>query len=487
MRFKEFKVYLREAKENIIVIGDSIATGIARAGGVSTSYTNPGKNTKFVLDNLVRACVTSGDAKGATVILSSGAANSSKVTTVDGKPIQSEMFGPIANQIKMLKDAGASVALVGVASSKTPPQKPTQYTSGKQWTIDYTGVNSKLEAIASATGAKFLGPLEEFDPAINKGDGIHPYNGYSKLFSEGSSIAPVKPKADDKGQGGSNTKADKPEEGQATLTTLGVPNGRVGPEVADIQKILIALGYSLPKHGVDGVRGGETSSAVKEFQKDYGLEVDGDPGSNTVAKMNALLKSNPKLAGKITKSTTKDVKGDAAGSFRNMEDDEVKKLDALPDSKDSKAARASAEKYLGREMSDDEWNYLIRATGAESSYNTEEYAMVMGSMLNRARDYGKNGVIAALTAKNQFQAVTGTAADGHKPSANFVRGPSDKQMRAILYAAINILPKVSHQQRNFTAANPAAYGAGTNIGYLHAMNKAGGTRVGGTVFNTSLA
>lgn len=486
MRFNEFKVYLKESKDNIVVIGDSIATGIAKAGGVPTTYTNPGKNTKFILDNLVRACVTSGDAKGATVILSSGAANSSKVTTVDGKSIQTEMFAPIASQIKMLKDAGASVALVGVASTRTPPQKPTQYTAGKQWTIDYTGVNSKLEAIASATGAKFLGPLEDFDPAIAKGDGIHPYNGYKKLFAEGA--APVKTKDADKGQGGSSTPVNKPDgANESVLTKLGVPQGRVGPEVADIQKVLLALGYSLPKHGVDGVRGSETSAAVKEFQKDNNLEVDGDPGPNTVAKMNALLGSNPKLVGKISKSTAKDVKASAASSLRDIEDDEVKKLDSLPDSKDSKAARSSAEKYLGRGMSDDEWNYLVRATGAESSYNIEEYAMVMGSILNRARDYGKNGIIAALTAKNQFQAVTGTAADGHRPSPNFIRGPSDKQMRAILYAAINILPKVSHQQRNFTAANPAAYGAGTNIGYLHAMNKAGGKQIGGTVFNTSLA
>lgn len=314
MRFREFKAFLREAKENIVVIGDSIATGIAGAGGVSKEYTNPGKNTQFVANNLVSAFVKSGDAKGAVVILSSGAANSSKVTTVDGKPIQSEMFGPIANQIKMLTDAGASVALVGVASRKTPPQKPTQYTAGQQWTIDYTGVNEKLEAIASSAGATFLGPLEEFDPGIAKGDGIHPFNGYTKLFQAGSKVK-AKTLAPKAGQGGTTTPADKPGSSpQDVLTSLSVPRGRIGPDVADIQKVLLALGYSLPQHGVDGVRGKETSSAVKMFQKDNGLEPDGDPGVETVSKLNAMLKSNPKIAGKITRSKETDVKASMHGN-----------------------------------------------------------------------------------------------------------------------------------------------------------------------------
>lgn len=86
---------------------------------------------------------------------------------------------------------------------------------------------------------------------------------------------------------------------------VGVPNSRSGVEVADIQKALIALGYSLPKHGVDGIRGPETSQAVKQFQTDNDLEVDGDPGPNTVAKLNDIIKQkNISFA----KSTEADVK-----------------------------------------------------------------------------------------------------------------------------------------------------------------------------------
>jgi hypothetical protein len=423
---------------------------------------------------MVKKLIASTDLKGAVVILSSGASNSTYERT-NGE-VRSLSMGPINQQLAALKEAGATVALVGTGS------KASKYITNQYGTyrINFAKeqVNQKLASAAASNGATFLGPLEDFDPGLNsgKGDGIHPFGGYSKLFQAGASLSPT---TKSKGQGG------KPA-AKSQAFVIDVPTGRVGPQVADVQKALVALGYELPKHGVDGVRGPETVAAVKKFQQANGLEVDGDPGPDTVGKLNAILKSKPEIASKLTKSSSADVKGNVYGT-KDIEDEEVKKLDPLPSSADSSAARSSAEKYLGRSMSDEEWNYLIRATAAESSYNKEEYGMVMGSILNRARDYGKNGVIAALTAKNQFQAVTGTAVDGHKPSANFVRGPNDKQMRAILFAAVHVLPRVSRQQRNFTAANPAAYGPGTNIGYLHSMTKQGGQRIGGTVFNTGLA
>ena len=99
--------------------------------------------------------------------------------------------------------------------------------------------------------------------------------------------------------------------------TVDVPKGRRGTEVADVQKSLIALGYPLPKHGVDGIRGPETVDAVKKFQTDNGLTVDGDPGPATVAKLNDVLKLKPDVASKLTKSTPADVK--AAPSTANID------------------------------------------------------------------------------------------------------------------------------------------------------------------------
>ena len=51
--------------------------------------------------------------------------------------------------------------------------------------------------------------------------------------------------------------------------------GCEGSDVAELQSDLTKLGYSLPRYGADGDFGSETESAVKAFQTDYGLKVDG--------------------------------------------------------------------------------------------------------------------------------------------------------------------------------------------------------------------
>ena len=474
MRFNEFKI-IKEASENIAVIGDSIAVGIKGAGGASAGNAVGGSNTKQVL-GFVTDFVQSGKAKGATVILSSGAANSANVSTEDGKKFQSENLGPVSAQIKQLKDAGAKVLLVGVASGKTPPQKPTQYTNGKKWVIDYTGMNDQLAAIASANGATFLGPLEEFDPGISKGDGIHPYNGYGKLFKAGSAGAGT-----NLGPAGATPgkPATKDKQGAGTKPTemLSVPTSRRGPEVADVQKVLLALGYKLPTHGVDGIRGSETVAAVRAFQQANELAVDGDPGPETIAALNKVI-TNKGI--KIEKSTAKDVKA----KVRTSNTIGSAEVGPIGDHPTIEKAKLSADKFLGRKMDEAEWNELVRATGAEASNNVKECAFVMAVILNRTRKGygGGNSVNDILHQKNQFQAVTGTRADGYSPSKWFTQGPSKGKLDMIVDGAINILPGAPKDIYRFTAASRAAYGPGTNVGYLDKLKDDGGIQIGGTVF-----
>lgn len=57
--------------------------------------------------------------------------------------------------------------------------------------------------------------------------------------------------------------------------------GDRGPAVEDIQRRLLALGYSLGPTGVDGVFLGETTEAVREFQREYELDEDGVIGEST--------------------------------------------------------------------------------------------------------------------------------------------------------------------------------------------------------------
>ena len=153
------------------------------------------------------------------------------------------------------------------------------------------------------------------------------------------------------------------------------------------------------------------------------------------------------------------------------------------DSASSALAKKSADTYLGRIMSAVEWNMLIKAVYAEASHNTEERAWCMAVMLNRSRSKGSNNsVYETLTAKSQFQSVTGTNANGHRPSKNFIDGPNAKNQTSIFQAAIYILPKVPKNIIKFTAASAKAYGAGTNIGYRNKLLASGGITIGGTVF-----
>lgn len=152
----------------------------------------------------------------------------------------------------------------------------------------------------------------------------------------------------------------------------------------------------------------------------------------------------------------------------------------------SAEAKASAEKYLGKAISDDEFSALIKATHAEAAggkqASQQEQAMIMASVLNRART-DKGGIMGALTAKNQFQSVTGTA-NAPGPSQQYLQGPEKDRLQSI-EGATKLLENISTQQKNFTAADSAAYGPGTNISYRDKMLAAGGTTIGGTVFQTA--
>ena len=152
----------------------------------------------------------------------------------------------------------------------------------------------------------------------------------------------------------------------------------------------------------------------------------------------------------------------------------------------SAEAKASAEKYLGKAISDDEFSALIKATHAEAAggkqASQQEQAMIMASVLNRART-DKGGIMGALTAKNQFQSVTGTANEPG-PSQQYLKGPEKDRLQSI-EGATQLLQNISQQQKNFTAANAAAYGPGTNISYRDKMLAAGGTTIGGSVFQTA--
>jgi|TARA_B100001094_G_scaffold190765_1_gene184708 hypothetical protein len=67
-----------------------------------------------------------------------------------------------------------------------------------------------------------------------------------------------------------------------------VKRGMQGQSVQDLQARLTGLGYNLGKSGADGKFGPATRQAVQQFQKDYGLSVDGVAGDQTVTALNKI-------------------------------------------------------------------------------------------------------------------------------------------------------------------------------------------------------
>ena len=71
--------------------------------------------------------------------------------------------------------------------------------------------------------------------------------------------------------------------------------GDKGEYVKELQNALIKLGYNLGTYGADGDFGSATDTAVKVFQKNNGLVVDGIVGQASWEKLDELLKPKTSL------------------------------------------------------------------------------------------------------------------------------------------------------------------------------------------------
>ena len=65
--------------------------------------------------------------------------------------------------------------------------------------------------------------------------------------------------------------------------TSGVKKGSSGTRIKHLQQALIGLGYL--SGSADGIYGGKTTEAVKAYQRDFGLGVDGSAGKNTMVSI----------------------------------------------------------------------------------------------------------------------------------------------------------------------------------------------------------
>lgn len=87
--------------------------------------------------------------------------------------------------------------------------------------------------------------------------------------------------------------AQEPELGSRILK-----KGMSGEDVKAMQSALIALGYSCGKYGADGDFGSGTEKAVRAFQKDQGLSVDGQFGPKSLEALDKAMPDDGEAEGK---------------------------------------------------------------------------------------------------------------------------------------------------------------------------------------------
>lgn len=68
--------------------------------------------------------------------------------------------------------------------------------------------------------------------------------------------------------------------------------GASGEDVQDLQRILMDLGYGLPRYGADGSFGAETEAALRKLQASLNVRADGVYGEGTHAALMTLLDLN---------------------------------------------------------------------------------------------------------------------------------------------------------------------------------------------------
>ena len=80
--------------------------------------------------------------------------------------------------------------------------------------------------------------------------------------------------------------------------------GSSGDDVKKLQSALADAGYDVGKTGADGVLGKNTEAAIKQYQKDNGLTVDGIAGKNTLGKLYGNKTTTTTTAKPATKPAT---------------------------------------------------------------------------------------------------------------------------------------------------------------------------------------
>ena len=177
-------------------------------------------------------------------------------------------------------------------------------------------------------------------------------------------------------------------------TYSNLSRGSKGEDVRKMQQSLMDAGYDVGSSGADGKYGPATESAVRRYQKNNGLSVDGIAGNNTLGKLYDTNSTSSKTTSSGTKATAKST----VPTYNPASDKAYQSANAALD-----AAKKNMPKYAGaydgqlKELYDqivnrDPFSYDINKDMLYQQY---------------ANEYARNGKLAMMDTMGQAAALTG--------------------------------------------------------------------------------
>jgi predicted chitinase len=274
MRFLEFKQ--TETATKIYAIGDSHAVAVAGTGKFISLATNGRSAMNGANDDAIGKVTP-----GSTVVLSAGANDMTN-------PNKQQVVSRISSLISALQQKDCKVFYILFAETDNPK---------------FAQDRNQLRQLVKSSLPAGVEVIDMGKLSMASGDGIHAPMGWYA-----SASAKVKAGAKP-GQAPTPTSTGRmPWEHTFIQVPTGPKMGSRGVEVINLQRALMALGYSVGPTKDDGILGKFTSAAISKFQADNKLQATGTATPDTVQAINKAVAANPK-ATKLQKAKPEEFKG----------------------------------------------------------------------------------------------------------------------------------------------------------------------------------
>ena len=179
-------------------------------------------------------------------------------------------------------------------------------------------------------------------------------------------------------------------------------NGSRGDDVRKLQQTLVDAGYDVGSAGVDGIYGAGTEAAVRKYQKDNGLDVDGIAGDQTLG---TLYGGNGNNSNSNKNNTTSNKVANKTAANTKFKYDAYQQSDAV----------TQAEALLQQQMAsrpgayESKWQQNIDEILGQIQ-NREEFSYDLNgdALYNQYKDqYVQQGQMAMMNTMGQAAALTG--------------------------------------------------------------------------------